>query len=73
MSMSHGPLYDPLGHPGWDRTIQEWEAAGLTDNWWINLVAYSVRWGEARVLLRAGNVLRIPYAGAGPLEVSELP
>jgi hypothetical protein len=73
MTTAPDPSFDPLVYPARDRVIPDWAAAGPTPNWWVNLVAHSIRRGEARVLLRAGNVLRVTYAGDGPLDVEELP
>jgi hypothetical protein len=46
---------------------------GPLGNWWTNIVAYAILHGEARVLLRAGNVLVLRYHDDGPLSVEELP
>jgi hypothetical protein len=58
------------GHPA-HRTVTGWEAAG-PHGWYSNAALYTVAHGEARVLLRAGNVLRLAFVAPGPITVEEL-
>jgi hypothetical protein len=67
------PLFDPLGHPGRDRTGPERAASGPTSNWWVNCVAHAMAQGESRVLLKMGNVLRLRFTDDDRLTVEELP
>jgi hypothetical protein len=69
--MNLSPHFDP-DNPA-HHTVPEWAERGPTANWWINAVAACLHDGQARVLLRMGNVLVLTYSGEGPLEVLELP
>ena len=51
MATPREPLFDPLGHPGRDRTVAEWDASAPDSYWWVSAVAYALARGESRVLL----------------------
>jgi hypothetical protein len=66
---SSTPSFD-LANPA-HKTIAEWATAG-NNSWFVNAVAYCLAHGEARILLRAGNVLRLSFVPPGPIGVEEV-
>jgi hypothetical protein len=65
------PHFDPLHRQG-DKTLEEWSIAG-PNGWLVNATIYCLAHGESRVLLRAGNVIRLSFTNPGPIRAEELP
>jgi hypothetical protein len=75
LDLGEAPARPPREHFDPDnpahRTIDGWEQAG-PHGFFINSVVYCLTRGEARVLLRAGDVLVLRFEQPGPITVEEL-